>query len=323
MNASSETNPGPELASWRDTATRRAIIDFVAAVTEGPSPVPLPDRVAVFDNDGTLWTEKPMPTQLHYIVRTWAATAKADPSLADTQPYRAAVTGDLSWLAGAVDKHYAGDDADLRVMIGALVGATDQMTVEAYEASVSAFLSEASHPTLRRPYRDAVYQPMLELLQYLEAHGFTCYIVSGGDRDFMRPITVDYYGIPAERVVGSALGLEYDAEANEVRHRASFDFMNDGPEKPVRIWTRIGRRPILAVGNSNGDVPMLRYALGSPLGLSLLIHHDDDAREDTAYDRGAEDALAAAPKEGFTLVSVKDDWSSVFRNPVVGGAGEA
>ena len=155
---------------------------------------------------------------------------------------------------------------------------------------------------------------MLELLRYLERHGFTCYIVSGGDRDFMRPMTEAAYGIPPERVIGSALGLAYDGDANAVRYAASFSFMDDGPEKPVRIWSRIGRRPLLAAGNSNGDVPMLRFAHSSDRpGLSLLIHHDDDTgRGDAPYDAGAEEALAAARHEPLTIVSVKDDWATVF-----------
>ena len=141
---------------------------------------------------------------------------------------------------------------------------------------------------------------MVELLRYLEAHGFSCYIVSGGDRDFMRPITAEYYGIPPERVVGSAVGLSYDADSAEVRYGSAFDFMDDGPMKPVRIWTRIGRRPILAAGNSNGDIEMLRYTQGSQDSLALLIHHDDDSgRGDAPYDAGAELALAAAAEHGF------------------------
>ncbi len=302
------------LPSWNDTPTRRAVVDFVTAVTRGGADfVPAEQRVAVFDNDGTLWTEKPMPTQLHFVVQQWVAAARADPSLADTQPYKAAVTGDLSWLGGAVDKHYAGDDSDLKVMVGAIVASTAHESVEQYAVAVAEFYRSARHPTLHRPYSGAVYQPMVELLRYLEASGFTCYIISGGDRDFMRPMTAKYYGIPSERVVGSALGLAYDQEANEVRYGTSFDFMDDGPFKPVRIWTRVGRRPLLAAGNSNGDVQMLRYVQKHLRSLSLLIHHDDDTgRGDIPYDAGAEQALAAADKQGFTVVSVENDWANIF-----------
>jgi phosphoserine phosphatase len=302
-----------ELASWANTATRQTIEEFVSAVSNGPAAVPEVERVAVFDNDGTLWTEKPMPTQLHFIVQQWVAAARADPTLAERQPYTAAVSGDLSWLGGAVDKHYAGDDSDLKVMVGAILASTANASVEDYEASVAAFYRDAQHLSLHRPYRQAIYQPMLELLRYLEAHAFTCYIVSGGDRDFMRPMTVDYYRIPPERVIGSAVGLAYDAHTNQVRYGATLDFLNDGPLKPVRIWSRIGRRPLLAAGNSNGDVDMLRYVQGNPRSLSLLIHHDDvTGRGDASYDKGAELALAAAREHNFTVVSVKSDWTTVF-----------
>ena len=295
-----------ELTSWRDTPTKQAIKAFVADVEARG--VPVDERIAVFDNDGTLWAEKPMPTQLHYLLQQWAAAASADPTLAETQPYAAAVSGEFSWLGGAIDKHYSGDDSDLRLIVRAIVRATDGMSVEDYESSVADFYAKAQHLTLKRPYSGAVYQPMVELLRYLEANGFTCYIVSGGERDFMRPMTMQYYGIPPERVIGSALGLKYTDDGT-VRYGADLAFLDDGPEKPVRIWSRIGRRPILAVGNSNGDVPMLEYARG----LSLLVHHDDDTgRGDAPYDKGAEAALAAAPERGFTVISVKDDWASVF-----------
>jgi phosphoserine phosphatase len=309
-----------ELASWRDTPTRRAIVDFVEGVTTegGPAYVPPAERVAVFDNDGTLWTEKPMPTQLHFIVQQWVAAATADPSLAEQQPYKAAVTGDLSWLGATIDKHYAGDDSDLKVMIGALLRSSAGMRVDAYAAQVAEFYATAHHLALKRPYREVVYRPMVELLRYLEAHGFTCYIVSGGDRDFMRPMTADYYGIPPERVIGSAVGLTWieTDEGGDVAYGTTFSFMDDGPEKPIRIWTRVGRRPILAAGNSNGDVPMLRYVQGHPASLSLLVHHDDDTgRGDAPYDKGAEDALTAAAAHAWTVVSVKEDWDAVFSEP--------
>lgn len=246
------------LPSWRDGAARTAILSFVHDVTRGDDPVPVADRVAVFDNDGTLWTEKPMPTQLHYLVQQWAAAAQADPAFADQQPYAAARSGDLAWLGAAVDKHYAGDDSDLKVMVGAILHATAGMDVERYQQLVTEFYRDAQHLTLHRPYSGAVYQPMVELLRYLESHRFTCYIVSGGERDFMRPMTTDYYGIPPERVIGSASGLEYSDGV--VRYGNTFAYLDDGPEKPIRIWTRTGRRPLLAVGNSNGDLEMLEYA---------------------------------------------------------------
>jgi phosphoserine phosphatase len=300
-----------ELPSWSDTPTKRAIVDFVTKATTGPEAVPEAERVAVFDNDGTLWTEKPMPTQLHYIVEQWRAQAADDPSLAEKQPYKAAVTGDFAWLGGAIDKHYAGDDSDLQILIGSLVGVTAGMSVEDYAASVSEFYETAKHLTLGTPYADAVYAPMVELLRYLEANGFTVYIVSGGERDFMRPMTEQYYGIPPEHVVGSALGLAYDADSGDVRYTAGLDFFDDGAEKPVRIWSRIGRRPLIAGGNSNGDQAMLDFARKGG-GLALLVHHDDADRGDVAYDKGAEQALAEASDRGYTVVSVANDWARIF-----------
>lgn len=299
------------LPAWRNGTAREAILDFVAEVTGGRDRVPVEERVAVFDNDGTLWTEKPMPTQLHYLVQQWAAAAKADPSLANTQPFASALSNNLEWLGGAIDKHYSGDDSDLRILIAAILRSTTGVSVDAYERSVSEFYRRAEHLTLRRPYSGAVYQPMVELLRFLEAHGFACYIVSGGERDFMRPITSDYYGIPPERVIGSAFGLEY--ADGEVRYGASLAFFDDGPEKPVRIWSRIGRRPILAVGNSNGDLEMLEYLRGTGPTLSMLVHHDDDSgRGDAPYDRGAERALDAVARGSIVPISVRDDWEVVF-----------
>ncbi|GAB3393105.1 HAD family hydrolase [Humibacter soli] len=306
---------GTDLSSWRDTATRRAIETFVASVTTGPDALPEEERVAVFDNDGTLWAEKPMPTQLHYLVQQWTEAVKADPALAERQPYKAVATGELAWLGEAIDKHYAGDDSDLRELVDAITAVTEDMSVEEYAASVGTFYETARHLTLKRPYAYTVYRPMIELLRYLEANGFACYIVSGGERDFMRPMTEDYYGIPPERVVGSAYGLSYDEEAAEVRYSASLGFLDDGEQKPLRIWTRVGRRPLLAVGNSNGDMQMLDYARRGPHGAALLIRHDDDGRDDIPYDTGAEQALSAADERGYTVVSVKDDWSAIFVDP--------
>lgn len=303
----------PSLPSWRDTRTRAHIEEFVASVTEGAGAVPVEERIAVFDNDGTLWPEKPMITQLHFVVEQWRTAAERTPELAERQPYLAAVSGDYAWLGTAIDKHYRGDDSDLTIIIQALVGLTDGMSVEDYARSVAEFYRTAQHPALQRPYSETVYQPMVELLRYLEHHGFTCYIVSGGERDFMRPMTQANYGIPPERVVGSAFGLAWDDAAATVRYSSSLAFFDDGPEKPIRIWTRIGRRPLFAGGNSNGDTAMMDFARRGPRpGLAILIHHDDPSRGDIPYDAGAEKALASAEGKGYTVVSVKDDWATVF-----------
>jgi hypothetical protein len=281
------------LESWNDTATREAIEAFVAGAPE--------PRVAVFDNDGTLWCEKPMPIQLDFIVRRWAAMAEDDASLRARQPYKAAYEHDLAWFGASMVKHYHGDDGDLKLLLAGVAEAFGGVSVDDYAAQADAFFAEAQHPTLGRPYRECGYQPMVELLRYLEAHGFATYIASGGDRDFMRAIAGSLYGIPPERVIGSSYGLEW--QGDRLVYKRGIDFFDDGPEKPVRIWSRVGRRPALGGGNSNGDVPMLRFATG----LRLLILHDDAERE-FEYTAGAEDALA----QDFVVVSMKRDWATVF-----------
>jgi phosphoserine phosphatase len=305
------------LPSWRDTDTRAAILDFVASAVDGPDAIAPADRVAVFDNDGTLWSEKPMPVQLHFILGRWKVLAAEDPSLAERQPYKAALSGDLSWLAGALDKHYNGDDSDLKVLIGAVVESQAGLGVEAFAEMVETFMQEARHPTLGTPYAATAYQPMLELLELLRANDFSVYITSGGDRDFMRVFAEELYGVSSESVIGSTLGLEYreDDTGGHVAYGTSFSFLDDGPQKPIRIWSRIGRRPVLAAGNSNGDIPMLAFVQGHPRSLSLLVHHDDEGRGDIAYDTGADLALKAARDRDWTVVSVRDDWDTVFADP--------
>ncbi|WP_193047727.1 HAD family hydrolase [Mycolicibacterium baixiangningiae] len=291
------------LDQWRDGPTKSAIVDFVEHTA---AEVPPEERVAVFDNDGTLWCEKPAYIQLDFVVRRLAEKAAGDPSLAAQQPYTAASDGDLRWFGAAITKHYQGDDDDLKLLAAAGLSLHMSLTVEEYAARVSDFFARADHPTLGRPYRECTYAPMVELLRYLEAHQFTCYIVSGGGRDFMRPVTGVLYGIPPERVVGSAQGLKF-SDTGDLLIQPTLDVFDDGPEKPVRIWNRIGRRPVLAVGNSNGDDEMLRYCGG----LRLLVHHDDGDRE-FAYTAGAERVLEHAATQGWTVISMRDDWATVF-----------
>jgi phosphoserine phosphatase len=299
------------LPSWNDTATTQAIVGFAEVVARD---VPPEERVAVFDNDGTLWCEKPMPVELGFVLERLSAMAERDPSLREKQPWQAAFEEDYVWLGGVMDKHYAGDDADLKVLMSGLLQAFAGQTVDEYVAGAGAFLDAALHPTLGRRLRDCAYLPMVELLRYLERHGFTCFIASGGSRDFMRAITAELNAIPPERVVGSSNGLEYvdDEHGGSLQYLARPDVFDDGAVKPVRIWSRIGRRPIAAGGNSNGDVPMLRFAGGKGRpGLRLLVLHDDAERE-FDYVKGAETALERAREEAWTVVSVKDDWAAVF-----------
>ncbi|MCV7224549.1 HAD family hydrolase [Mycolicibacterium komossense] len=295
------------LESWKDGPTKSAIVDFVGrAVTD----VPADERVAVFDNDGTLWCEKPAYVQLDFLIRLLAEQAAADPSLAENQPYKAAAAGDLTWFGDAVTKHYQGDDSQLKALAAGILSANTAITTEEHAARVRAFFAEAEHPTLGRPYTACGYAPMVELLRYLEANGFTNYIVSGGGRDFMRPVTAALYGIPPERVIGSSVGLIY--ADGDLRTTTQPEFLNDGPIKPVRIWGRTGRRPILAAGNSNGDIEMLEYARhGAHPSLQLLVRHDDAVRE-FDYTAGAEKALELATTTGWTVTSIRDDWATVF-----------
>jgi len=306
---------GTSLASWRDTRATQAIVEFVDQVTRegGSGYLPPSERIAVFDNDGTLWCEKPIQIEIGFILQQLAGMAEADASLRTRQPWKAARERDYRWLGNAITKHYAGDDSDVKVLMAGMLRAFAGMTVEEYAVLADEFL-HGRHPTLERTFRTCVYRPMIELLHYLEANGFTTYIASGGDRDFLRPVTEEIYGIPAERVIGSTNALTYqdDEEGGKLMYLAQPDVFDDGPVKPVRIWSRVGRRPILAGGNSDGDIPMLRYA-GGPTrsALRLLVLHDDPERE-FAYTAGAEKSLEQTDRDGWTVVSIRDDWETVF-----------
>jgi phosphoserine phosphatase len=303
------------LPLWNDGHTTSTIVEFVESVTTPGSPdfVPVADRIAVFDNDGTLWCEKPMPIELGFIRERLAAVAAGDAALREREPWQAAFEKDYRWLGGAVTKHYHGDDSDLKLLVVAALEAFDGLSVEAYEAAANAFLRKGQHPTLGRPLSECAYEPMIELLRYLEAHAFTNYIVSGGDRDFMRCIAREMYDIPPERVIGSSTALRYqDGDGGgRVAYRARPDLFDDGPAKPVRIWSRIGQRPLITVGNSNGDIEMLRFAGGARPALRLIVLHDDKARE-FDYAAGAERALELAKSLRWTVISMWHDWSTVF-----------
>jgi len=275
--------------------------------------VPPDERIATFDNDGTLWCEQPL-AQGAFVAQRLAAMAKADPSLRQTQPWKAISNGDTSWINNAATKHYNGDDTDVKALLGGVFKAFGDITVEDFETQAATFFGTAVHPVYKQPYQKLGYMPMVELLGYLESNGFTCYIVSGGGRDFMWPVTESMYGIPPERVVGSTSGLTFKADgkgANVIRTAAA-GILDDGPQKPIQIWERIGRRPILAAGNANGDVPMLQFASDQKHPtLCLLVHHDDSERE-VAYSAGAEKAVETAGTDGWTVISMKNDWKRVF-----------
>ena len=300
------------LASWKDGVPKRALVEFVERTVSDA--VPVEERVAVFDNDGTLWCEKPMPIQLDFILRRLVAMAEAQSELRKRQPWQAAYEQDYGWFGQLMTEHYAGDDTNVHTLAAGILAAYEGISVEDFEAQADAFLRSARHPTLGRGYLETAYAPMVELLGYLEANGFTNYIASGGGRDFMRPISQEVYGVPRERVIGSSAALDYtsDERGGTITHKAEADYLDDGPQKPIRIWSRAGRRPLLAAGNSNGDIPMLDFTQHPDKpSLRLLVLHDDADRE-FDYTSGAEQALERADTSGWTVVSVKNDWARVF-----------
>ena len=304
------------LATWNDRAAKAAILDFVERCTADDSALAVPPEqsVAVFDNDGTLWCEKPMPIQLDFILRRLVAMVDEDPELRSREPWRAAYERDYEWLASVLHDHYAGDDSNLASLAAGVLAAHADISVERFEELAAEFLHTARHPTLERSYLQCAYAPMIDLLEYLRENGFVTYIASGGGRDFMRPVSEELYGVPRNGVIGSAVALEYSADENggTITRRATADYLDDGPEKPVRIWDRAGRRPLLAAGNSNGDIEMLDFSqhIDKPF-LRLLVLHDDPDRE-FDYTSGSERALERAREKGWTVVSIKEDWNTVF-----------
>ncbi len=286
------------LAGWNDGPARTAILEFVRSVTQpGDSFVPAADRIATFDNDGTLWCEKPTYVQAYFVFARWKEMVAAKPELAEEQPYKALVEGDREWLSDV----YAHVPELIKGVTEAFVG----ITTEAFEKAVVSFFETGRHPTLDVPFAKVAYRPMCELIALLEANGFQVYMCSAAGRDFVRPVSRQIYGIPRERVIGSATTLEY-RDGDVYRTAGIEQPIDDGPGKPVHIWTRTGRKPLFAGGNADGDVQMLETAR-----FGLLLHHDDADRE-FAYDEGAEQALAAAHERGWTVVSMKEDFANVF-----------
>ena len=286
------------LRSWNDGPAKTAILEFVASVDEpGPGFVPAAERVATLDNDGTLWCEKPLYVQADFIMRRWRAMVEADPAKGNEQPYKALVENDRVWLASLLDH--------VPELIKGVTEAYDGITVEAFEEAVQSFFATATHPTLGVPYTQVAYRPMLELLELLQANEFSVYICSGGGRDFMRPVSMQMYGVERDHVIGSATTLAY-RDGAVYRTSDVEQPIDDGLGKPVHIWMRVGRPPIFAAGNADGDVPMLESAR-----FALLLRHDDAARE-FAYDAGAERALAEARVRGWTVASMAHDFATVF-----------
>jgi len=306
-----ESSNEDALPSWNVGSSRSAIEDFVARVTTPGSTdfVPEPERIAVFDNDGTLWSEQPIYVQFAFAMDRVRAMAAEHPEWTDQQPFKGLLEGDLETAAKA------GTAGLVEVMMATHAG----MTTAEFEDIARQWLATARHPQLGRPYTELVYQPMLELLDYLRAHGFKTYIVSGGGIDFMRPWAEVVYGIPPEQVIGSSilLALEYRDGVPVLMRQAEIDFIDDKEGKPIGIHKFIGRRPIAAFGNSDGDLQMLQWTDAGPgPSLQVLVHHTDAERE-SAYDRDShigrlDVALDEAHEKNWVVVDMKNDWNAIY-----------
>jgi phosphoglycolate phosphatase-like HAD superfamily hydrolase len=309
------------LPSWNDCPTKHAIIDFAAKVTKegGPDFVPVAERLATFDNDGTLWCEKPMYFQVMFAFDRIKAMADKHPEWKDKPPYKYVVDGDMEALSKE------GEKALLEIIESTHTG----MTVTDFHDLVKNWMHTARHPRFHQPYDECIYKPMVEVLVYLRANGFKTYIVSGGGIEFMRPWVDTAYGIPPEQVVGSSGVTKFDLQGEKppvLLKEPKVEFVDDGPGKPVGINQFIGRHPILAFGNSDGDLEMLQYTTigqsepGRPRPrLGLIVHHTDAVRE-YAYDRDSkvghlEKALDQASQRGWIVVDMKSDWKTIFPFP--------
>jgi phosphoserine phosphatase len=301
----------PALPSWRDGAAKQAILDFVVRVTTPGHTdfVPPAERIAVFDNDGTLWAEQPLPVQASFVIDRVRALAPDHPEWHDEQPFKAVLDGDV---AGIMDH---GMDGLTRLVMATHAG----ITTDASATLVHAWIATARHPRFDRPYTDLVYRPMLDVLALLRSKDFKTFIVSGGGIEFMRTFSDAVYGIPPEQVIGSSIVTRYVVSDSgpALLREAELHFFDDKEGKPVAINTHIGRRPIAAFGNSDGDFAMLEWVTSGPgARFGLLVHHNDPARE-FAYDRDAGLARLArgldeGPMRGWTIAHIATDWETVF-----------
>jgi hypothetical protein len=306
--AQAQTDPLP---SWNDGASKRAIVEFVARVTRqgGPDFVPTAERIATFDNDGTLWVEHPMYTQLAFALDRVKVMAPLRPEWKDKQPFKAALEGDMKTLAAS------GEHGLVEIVMATHAG----MTEEQFQKIVTDWLATARHPRFKRPYTELAFQPMIEVLACLRANGFKTFIVSGGGVEFMRPWTERVYGVPPEQVVGSSIKTKYQMRDGrpELFRLPEVNFVDDGAGKPVGINEFIGRRPIAAFGNSDGDLEMLGWTtMSGGARFGLIVHHTDAERE-YAYDRDTsfgrlDKALDAAAMNKWTVVDMKNDWKRIF-----------
>jgi len=307
------TNPNNEdqLPSWNDGPSKQAIVDFVARVSTPDSPdfVEPAERIAVFDNDGTLWSEQPVYVQAVFVLERVRALAEKHPEWETTQPFKAALEGDLNSVVAG------GEPVLLELAMATHAG----MTTHDFSSIVRNFLSTAKHPATGRLYTEMIYQPMLELLDYLQANRFKTFITSGGGIEFIRVFAEEVYGIPPEQVIGSSMRTQYEyRDGNPALVRlAEFNFIDDREGKPVAINQHIGRRPIAAFGNSDGDLPMMQWThAGDGARFCLYVHHTDAERE-WAYDRDSfvgkfDKGIEQARADGWTMVDMQNDWNTVF-----------
>lgn len=304
-----QTDPLP---AWDDGAAKQSIVDFVARITAagGPDFVAPAERIAVFDNDGTLWTEQPVYFQVAFAFDRVKALAPRHPEWTTLEPFKSVLAGDRTGLAAT------GEKGLLEIMAATHTG----MTTEEFSKTVTDWIASAKHPRFKRPYTDLVYQPMVELMAYLRANGFKTFIVSGGGIEFMRPWTEKVYGIPPEQVVGSSGVVKYVMQQPDkpvLVKEPKVEFVDDGPGKPAGINRFIGRRPVFAFGNSDGDQQMLEWtAAGAGARFMGIVHHTDAARE-YAYDRQShigklDKALDEATRRKWTVVDMKSDWSTIY-----------
>ena len=310
VSCTAAVNEDP-LPSWKAGSSRDSIVDFVEAVTDKTSAnyVSADERIAVFDNDGTLWSEQPLYFQFYYALAQIGKMAAANPELSDKEPFKTALAGNRDEILAL------GTNGLIEIILTTHSG----MTNAEFRQSVQDWIGSAQHPTMQRPFSRMVYQPMLELLDYLRANEFEVYIVSGGGVEFMRAFAEGVYGVPPESTIGSNLGIELEEtdDGPVLRRVAEINFVNDKAGKPVGIQRAIGRRPIFAFGNSDGDLQMLQWTVaGDGLSFAGIVHHTDADRE-WAYDREShlgrlDKALDEGTERGWTIVDMKAEWSRIY-----------
>ena len=307
-----EMNIDP-LPSWNDGASKQAIIQFVTKVTKEGSVdfIPVADRIACFDNDGTLWCEQPIYFQFAFALDRIKAMAPQHPEWKNKQPFKAILEGDVKTALSG------GEKSIFEILMNTHTG----MTADAFNQTVKEWMATATHPKTGRHYNEMIYQPMVELLQYLRENGFKTFIVSGGGVDFMRAWAEEAYGIPPEQVIGSSGKVKYEVKDGhpQLIKLPESNFVDDGPGKPVGIYQYIGKRPVFTAGNSDGDYEMLQYTstAGGYPRFGMIVHHTDAERE-WAYDRGSsigklERGLDDASKYNWLIVDMKKDWKEVFK----------